>query len=130
MRAAKLILPRKGYVLPTDIPNIFHAAADNNIEALTLALQYVDVNIVNEKNMTPLHYAAGNLSYEAMNLLLDVPGIDPTIEDVYGRTASSIPLDVWGGNQKAVIISDYLRPYCYPGEWQEFDVNDMENGFF
>lgn len=130
MRAARAITTRKGYELSPDIPNIFEAARDNNLNDLNIALQHVDVNILNKKGMTPLHYAAGNLSSDAVNRLLAEPGIDPTIEDIYGRTASSIPLEVWGDNPEAVMFSDSLRPYCYPGEWQEFDQNNRENGFF
>lgn len=129
MKQSALLIVKKGVELPPNIPDIFEAAKNNNLADLEIALQHYDVNVVNDKRMSALHYAAGNLSVEAVERLLKEKDIDPTIVDIYGRTASSMPLDVWGDLQDAISLSDFLRSYCYPDEWQEFNPDEPTNGF-
>lgn len=119
----------KGYDLSEGPPDIFKAAHENDLEALEVALAYYNVNVTDRNGMTPLHYAAGNLSFAAKDRLLQVPGIDPTIIDLFGRTASYVPLEVYGSYEPAIRMSDSLRALCHPGEWTEFDPNALDNGF-
>lgn len=129
MGVARKIQARKGNELPPDIPDIFEAAASDDVESLEIALAHLDVNSVDDNDMTALHHAAGNLSENAVNRLLEEPGIDPTMEDAEGRTASSMPLYVYGDLPEAVQLSDKLRPHCYPESWSDYQADDQDNGF-
>ncbi|GJM04771.1 MAG: hypothetical protein DHS20C09_07620 [marine bacterium B5-7] len=104
---------QKGTVVPPDVPDIFSAAADNNLQALELALEHYDVNAQDESGLTPLHYAASTLAYLTLERLLDHPDIDATLCDNYGRSASTIAFECCGSLADP-IIDKFLNPRCYP----------------
>ncbi len=103
--------PRKGIQIPPDIPNIFSAAENNDVNALTLALEYYDVNEQDVIGMTPLHYAASTLSNQTIDTLLAHPDIDATIADQYGRSAATVAFECW--NDLADRVVDKLNEHCY-----------------
>lgn len=80
----------KGTSVPPEVPNIFTAAENNDVNALQIALQHYDVNEQDESGLTPLHYAASTLSNRAIDLLLSQPGIDATLADDFGRSAATV----------------------------------------
>ena len=94
------------------LPGIFSAAERNDVTALRTATKRVSVNVIDEDGMTPLHYAAASLAFEAVAYLLSVEGIDPTITDRYGRTAATVAHESWGeyGDQ----MVEELISSCYP----------------
>ncbi len=104
--------PRKGHVIPPDIPNIFSAAENNDVAALELALEHYDVNEQDESGLTPLHYAASTLSTRTRDRLLAHPDIDASIADDFGRTAATVAYECWGDLAETYI--DQLNPFCYP----------------
>ena len=98
---------------PDDMPDIFVAAATNNVAALKKSLKFVDVNIRDEQGLTPLHHAASMNCEEAIDILLTCEGVNPTIKDHFGRTAADVALEVLGptfGSQ----VANRLSPYCHP----------------
>lgn len=98
--------------IPPEIPNIFTAAEYNDVNALSLALQYYDVNERDPIGMTPLHYAASTLSNRTIDALLAHPQIDATLADTYGRSAATVAYECW--NLLSDRIVDKLNPHCYP----------------
>lgn len=110
---------RKGTLVPPDVPNIFTAAENNDVNALKIALQHYDVNEQDESGLTPLHYAASTLSNRAIDLLLSQPGIDATIADDFGRSAATVAYECW--NDLADSIVEKLNPHCYPWLYEEPD---------
>lgn len=120
-RKAKLGQPqqnvRNAGNMGRDLPNIFRSAAADDVDGIDTALRGgVDVNSVDADLMTPLHYAAANLAFRAADrLLLELNSkspLDPTLADRFGRSASSVALEVWGA--LGVEMSRKLRPFCYP----------------
>lgn len=103
---------RKWPKLPSDVPNIFSAAENDDVHSLDLALQFYDVNERDDADMTPLHYAASTLSRRTRDRLLKHPGIDPTLVDKFGRSAATVAFECWGHISDAYV--DELNPYCYP----------------
>lgn len=111
MKLAKRIVERKGHgMAPVDI---FRAAASDDTDTLRAAIeQGVPVNSLDGNGMTPLHYAAANLSRNAIDFLLKVPGLDGTIVDNFGRTASFAAIEVNG--EAGADVAEVLRETCYP----------------
>ncbi|MES9972515.1 MAG: ankyrin repeat domain-containing protein [Candidatus Thiodiazotropha sp.] len=109
--------PRKGTAVPPEVPNIFTAAENNDVEALNLALEYYDVNERDESGMTPLHYAASTLSNRTIDRLLAHPDIDATLADDFGRSAATVAFECWGALSDRVV--DKLNPHCYPWMFPE-----------
>lgn len=108
---------RNADFMGTDIPNIFAAAASDDVAGIDAALAGgVDVNSVDDELMASLHYASAHLAMRAVDRLLEelsaVRPLDATLVDAYGRTASSIVLEVRGS--EGIAMADKLRPYCYP----------------
>lgn len=103
--------PRKGIVIPPEIPNIFSAAERDDVSALEIALDYYDVNERDESDMTSLHYAASTLSRRTRDKLLAHPNIDPTLADKFGRSAATVAFECWGLLSDRYV--DELNPYCY-----------------
>lgn len=100
-----------------ELPSIFKAAATNDVQGIDLALaQGIDVNATDEDGLTPLHYASVNLADAAVDRLLKELNarnpLLPTKPDRFGRTASSIALEVRG--EAGIEMARKLRPYCYP----------------
>lgn len=99
------------------VPDIFQCSAADDAEGVDAALRAgVDVNSVDKDLMTPLHYAAAALAFNAADRLLleltsDNP-LDPTLIDRFGRTASATALEVCG--VLGVGMARKLRPFCYP----------------
>lgn len=106
------INPRKGVVVPPDVPNIFDAAELNDVKKLQVALEYYDVNERDPSGLTPLHYAASTLANDAIDLLLSQPNIDATLRDNFGRTASFVAIESW--DYLGTETADKLYPHCYP----------------
>lgn len=106
------LLQRKGTAVPPDVPNIFSAAENNDVNALQLALEFYDVNEQDVIGMTPLHYAASTLSNQAIDVLLAHPDIDASISDDFGRSAATVAFECW--NMLSDRIVDKLNPHCYP----------------
>lgn len=98
--------------VPPDVPDIFRVAEANDVNGLKRALQYYDVNSQDENLMTPLHYAASTLAFEAVDVLLATEGRDPTLRDRLGRTAADLAYDVWKSRGEA--MSYKLLPFCHP----------------
>jgi Ankyrin repeats (3 copies) len=108
---------RKGTSVPPEVPNIFTAAENDDVNALKIALQHYDVNEQDESGLTPLHYAASTLSNRAIDLLLSQPGIDATIADDFGRSAATVAFESW--NDLADNVVEKLNPHCYPWLYEE-----------
>lgn len=63
---------RKAKDVPPDIPNIFEAAATNDIEGLKVALEYFDIDEPDsETQMTPIHFAVAYGATEAAKILIE-----------------------------------------------------------
>ena len=105
-------LPSEGRNIPPDIPNIFTAAENNDIDALYIAMQYYSVNELDPVGMTPLHYAASTLANRTIDALLAHPQIDATLADAYGRSAATVAYECW--NLLSDQIVEKLNPHCYP----------------
>ncbi len=101
---------KKGYGMPKDIPNIFEAAAQNDVPRIKVALEYYDINATDETGMSALHHAAAYGSNDAIDYLLE-ENIDASIRDNFGRLASWVPLEVLGPKLGAP-IADKLGPIC------------------
>jgi hypothetical protein len=99
------ILPAESSDVPPGIPDIFEAAATNNLESLEVALKYYDPNVQDALGMTALHAAATGLSQEAADRLL-AAGTDPSIRDNFGRTAGWLAFEVW--RAKGLPMADKL----------------------
>ena len=97
---------------PPDIPNIFTAAENNDVKALSLALTFYDVNERDAIGMTPLHYAASTRANRAIDLLLEHPGIDATLADQFRRSAATVAFECWAELSDDVV--DKLNRVCYP----------------
>lgn len=92
---------RKRYIqkdinLPPDVPTIFEAAASNNIDMLEVALQYYDVNDIDENGMSGLHYAAASLSFETAKRLLMESNLNVFLKDNFGREAAIMGFETNG----------------------------------
>lgn len=106
------VFGRKGTSVPPDVPNIFSAAENNDVNALEIALQHYDVNEQDESGLTALHYAASTLANRAIERLLREPGIDASIADDFGRSAATVAYECW--NDLSDNIVEKLNPHCYP----------------
>lgn len=118
------VLLKKVYGMSPDVPDIFQAAADDNVEDLEIALQHYDVNIKDENDMTPLHHAAGSLAFNAAERLLEEPGIDTKCKDKFDREAAVMAEDILGlGHSLAVKMCDLI--WTFPEEkGNDLDVED------
>lgn len=101
---------KKGYGMPKDIPNLFQAAAQNDIPAIKVALDYYDIDDTDNDGMSALHHAAAYGSMDAIDFLLN-ENIDTGIKDNFGRLASWMPLEVLGPTLGAP-IANKLGPIC------------------
>lgn len=110
---------RKGYGVAEDVPNIFRAAAMDDVEALNVAIPHFGVNAQDENLMAALHHAAVNASMRAIDRLLAEPGIDATLVDRFDRTASYAAIEVLG--EQGVPVAERLQPYCYPEQFREME---------
>ncbi len=111
--------------MPPDVPNIFEAAATDDVDALEIALQYYDVNVKDENDMTPLHHAAGKFSFKAAARLLEEPDIDVTCVDKFGREAAIMAEEVsWIGNSEAARMRDMI--WSDPEEEPDQDLSDND----
>lgn len=110
-------LERKGYGMAQDIPDIFRAAAMDDVNALDVAMPHFGVNARDADLMTPLHHAAANASMRAIDRLLAEPGVDATLVDRFDRTASLTALEVLG--EQGVPVAERLAPHCYPNVYRE-----------
>ncbi len=123
MLANKKPIYRKGHGMGNGVPDIFKAAAENDLESLGVALQHHDVNTVDENGMTPLHHSAGHLAFEATQKLLEHPEIDTQCKDHFGREAAIMAEDILGvGNSSA----DKMRELIWKptAEDMSLDVED------
>ena len=95
MAIAKL-KQRKGRNVPPHIPNIFEAAASNNVDELQLALSHYDIDVQHEETqMSPIHYAIAYGGEEAAALLID-QGANLTTTDQFNRTPLRLLNEVHG----------------------------------
>jgi|TARA_Y100001954_G_C15714055_1_gene554575 ankyrin repeat protein len=101
---------KKGYGMPTDFPNLFEAAARNDVPAIKVALEHYDINDTDKFKMSALHHAAAYGAMEAIDYLIE-QGIDGSIKDKFGRLASWVPLEVLGPELGAP-IANKLGPIC------------------
>ncbi len=108
------IKDQKEYALKEDILNAFMQASIDDVIGLKKSLEVVSVNERDEHGMTMLHHAAIGLGEESVELLLSKDGIDATIEDNFGRSASFATLEVNGDSEEVLRMTDMLAPYCYP----------------
>ncbi len=108
----------KATLIPPDVPNIFSAAENDDVNALEIALDFYDVNEPDAIGMRPLHYAASTLSARTRDKLLNHPDIDPTLADDFGRSASTVAIECWGALADNFV--NKLNPYCYPWLYEEF----------
>lgn len=121
-----LSLEEKVYELSIspDIPNIFKAAADDDVEALEIALPHYGVNAKDENDMTPLHYAAGNLSFNTAERLLEEPDVDRECRDKFGRDVAMMGYEVAGfGHKKAREMYELI----HPAPQEDLDLDDFDD---
>lgn len=99
--------------MPEIVPDIFRAAANNNVRVLEDALEAgTAVNSQDANGLTALHHAAASLATEAVDFLLSRNGVDATLVDHFGRTAADVPFEVWGTSGDE--MTKRLLPFCYP----------------
>jgi len=114
----------KGSGLSSELKDLFIAAMQNDVATLKSGLEHFDVNVLDDRGQTLLHYAAGHLAYGAVDFLLEQDGIDPTIRDDEGRTADFMPLQVY--RSQGAKMFRKLMPICNPsnseGEYIGFEV--------
>lgn len=112
---------QKDWNVPPDIPNVFEAAASNNVKELEIALEYHDVNERDESGMTPLHHASATLSFDTAERLLKEVGVNTAIQDNNGREAAIMAEETFGfGSQEAVM----MRELIWPPAQEDVELND------
>lgn len=114
------LLKEKDHGMGPGIPDIFDAAARDDIDALEIALQHFDVNSQDANLMTPLHHAAGRHSERAVDRILKEKNLDATKKDRFGRNASDVVLEVFG--ERGAPLAQRLHPYCYPEVFAEIEA--------
>lgn len=121
----------------SDAPNIFDAAAYGTVEQLDEALKNWDVNATDDIGMTALHHAAISLKFDNVDRLLEEieNGLDPQIEDNFGRDPAWAIVDVHGPNYlnpRAQKMYDKLSPFVYPIAEEDKDLfaDDAPMTFF
>lgn len=99
-----------------DVPNIFRAAGWGDVEELNEAIKHWDINALDENGMTALHHAAGNLRHDNVDRLLEEidNGLDPQIEDKFGRDPAWLALEANMRNAESKKMYDKLSPFVYP----------------
>ena len=100
--------------LPENLELLFSAAVVGDEDKIKQLEPQIDINAIDYNGMTALHHAAIHLHLDLVRYLVSIEGIDATIEDKFGRSASWATLDVNGQIEEAMEISDFLEPYCYP----------------
>lgn len=116
----KIEKPGRGHGLAPRDPDIFAAAANDDVDALEAALRAgVSVNAQDGNGLTPLHHAAVNRSENTLERILREPGVDATMLDRFNRNASFAALEVLGEVGRPV--AERLRPFCYPAIFQDIE---------
>ena len=98
------------------IPNIFQAAASNDVRALKVALKHYDINSTDEIGMTPLHYAASTLSHKTVDYLLNAE-CDATLADKFERTAATLAYECLENLSTDMV--NKLKPHCFPWLYEQ-----------
>lgn len=111
---------REGYGLADisdEVLDFLRAAMMGDMDALEEGIKNCDLNATDEVGMTALHHAAVHYRHKAVDRLLEeIPnGLDPSIEDIFGRDPAWIMISMFGeGNEEAQKMYDKLCPYVYP----------------
>ncbi|KAJ5643848.1 uncharacterized protein N7484_006355 [Penicillium longicatenatum] len=103
VQPASSMLPREfrrirtGESMEFDTPALRNLVSESSVEwpkilALLLKAPGIDVNIADDKGLTPLHRAVRAESKEVVSMLLAAPNIDVNAVDKLGRTALSLAL--------------------------------------
>ena len=103
---------KKGEGMSSSGIDIFNAAKSDRVYDLASALKENDPNLQDHNGLTLLHYAAANLAFGTVDLLLSQEKIDPTLPDRFGRTADVMPLLVFRSLGEE--MANKLRPHCHP----------------
>jgi len=117
---------QKDYEVSHDIPDIFEAAASNDVEALEKSLPHYGVNAKDSDDMTPLHHASGGLAFKTAKVLLAQPDVDTTCEDTFGREAAIMAEEILGmGDPRADEMRNLI--WSSPDEDLELDSDDSHD---
>ena len=117
---------KAGKLSDKDVPNIFQAARWGDVEDLDEALKHWDVNAVDENGMTALHHASAGLKFDNVDRLLqEIPnGLDPQIEDRFGRDAAWIASEVNHHNAQSEKMYEKLSPHVYPTAEEDLELHN------
>ena len=101
------------YGMENPPPDLFKAAATNDVDSLKIALEHTGIDTVDPDIQAPaLHWAIAHGSEDTANYLMDHDA-NPLIKDKFGRHAFGVYTDSYGfGGTMFLELKRRVSEYC------------------